>query len=167
MVATGGLDPATRERLKSELAALRDRRRKLAADLVDEEPVGDGGDQAQRLEWADDLAWIDDRITELTELLAGRVPVDPSTPVPRDHLPDGTQVTLRFSNGTEEDLRVVLVPEEASDPERDRVLTVDSPLGRALAGRGVGDTVTYPTPHGEASAKIVTLRPPAISPETT
>jgi transcription elongation factor GreA len=68
----GGFDPATRQRLTRELAELREQRRDLAVDLADEQPTGDSGDQSQRLERADDLAWIDERIAALTDLLAGR-----------------------------------------------------------------------------------------------
>lgn len=157
---SGGFDPETRRRLERELAGLRDQRHDLAADLVDEQPTGDGGDQAQLLERAADVARIDDRIAELTDLLAGGDTGGPTMADQQDVLPDGTRVTLRFADGTVEDLQVVLVTEEAAEQEQDRVLTVHSPLGQALAGRRVGDTVTYPTPEGEASAQVVALRPP-------
>ncbi len=154
----GGFDPATRQRLTRELAELREQRRDLAVDLVDEQPTGDSGDQSQRLERADDLARIDKRSAELTDLLAER---GTSTTVAPNRLPDGTEVTLRFASGTVKDFRVVLVTEEAGDREQDRVLTVDSPLGRALANRRVGDTVTFCTPEGESTAHVLALRPPS------
>jgi transcription elongation factor GreA len=163
--AGGGFDPATRQRLTRELAELREQRRELVVDLADEQPTGDSGDQSQRLQRADDLAWIDERIAELTDLLAGRGTVEPSTAVSRNRLLDGTEVTLRFESGTVQDFRVVLVTEEAGDREQDRVLTVDSPLGRALADRRVGDTVTFSTPEGESTAHVLALRPPGARPE--
>jgi transcription elongation factor GreA len=165
----GGFDPDTRRRLEQELADLRDQRHDLSADLVDEQPTGDGGDQAQLLERADDVARIDDRIAELTDLLAGRDAVGSNMvdQGQQDVLPDGTRVTLRFADGTVEDLHVVLVTEEAAEQEQNSVLTVHSPLGRALAGRRVGDRVTYPTPEGETSAQVVALHPPGTHPRDT
>jgi transcription elongation factor GreA len=43
------------------------------------------------------------------------------------------------------------------------MLTTDSPLGRALAGRHVGDTITYSAPDGEAQAEVVAMQPPSTS----
>ncbi|HWR47016.1 MAG TPA: nucleoside diphosphate kinase regulator, partial [Pseudonocardiaceae bacterium] len=66
----GGLSAEGRERLERELAQLREQRRELAADLSDDDRVGDRADQAVLLEQADDLAQMDGRIQEIIELLA-------------------------------------------------------------------------------------------------
>lgn len=107
-----------------------------------EDPTGkDSGDQADLLERSDDLARIDRRITKigrlLTDLDAAHDPHD---------LPDGTVVALRFQDGIVITFRVVAITEEASTDHQDEVLTADSPLGRALAGRCAGDTITDSVP---------------------
>lgn len=153
----GGLSAEGRERLERELALLREQRRELAADLSEVDPVGDRADQAVVLEQADDLAQMDGRIREIIELLARNGWADER---PGGVL-DGTMVTLRFADGTVETLRAVLVADEAADDEEAQVFTVDSPLGLALAGCQAGDTVTYTTPDGEASADVLAIVPPS------
>jgi transcription elongation GreA/GreB family factor len=153
MTSTGGLSPATRERIERELAQLRQQRQALAPRLGDD-PLGDSADQADLLERAEVVSRLDRRISELTDLLYGGTPTDADA-----ELPSGTEVTLRFSDGSVEDMVVVGTADEAE--EDDASLTADSPLGRAIAGHTKGDTVTYRTPRGEASAEIVKFKRPA------
>lgn len=156
---------ATRARVEQELARVRDERRDLAKSLAGEDPEdptgGDSGDQADLLERADDLARMDRRITEISHLLVGSrpgaAPEDPPGPE------DGTVVTLRFADGTVATLRVVTITEQVPEDQQDEMLTTDSPLGRALAGRHVGDTITYSVPDGEAQAEVVAMQPPSTS----
>jgi transcription elongation GreA/GreB family factor len=143
--------------LDAELARLRTDRRTLAADLAGEDPeapvVGDSGDQAQALEGDDDLARIDRRISEVQRLAS-----DPDATKSPAGIADGTVVTLRFPGGDLSTFRVVTIAEQAGTDEE--VLTSDSPLGRALAGHGQGDTLTYEGPDGELSVEVVELRAP-------
>ena len=147
--------PEARQRLEEELAGLQERRRELAAALENETDVGDGADAAEVLELREDLLWVDGQIAEIIARLAGSEPVGGA-----GDLPDGTEVTLRFEDGTVATLRVVAFPEEAPEGAEDTVLTLHSPLGRALAGHGPGDTVTYATPDGPAHVTLLDLRPP-------
>jgi transcription elongation factor GreA len=156
---------ATRARLEQELARVRDERRDLATSLAGEDPEdppgGDSGDQADLLERADDLARMDRRITEIGHLLVGSRPgVAPGDPPGPE---DGTAVTLRFADGTVATFRVVTITEQVPEDQQDEMLTADSPLGRALAGRHVGDTITYSIPNGEAQAEVVAMQPPSTS----
>jgi transcription elongation factor GreA len=144
--------------LDEELARLRTDRRTLAANLAGEDPedpvVGDSGDQAQALEGDDDLARIDRRISEVERLAA-----DPDAAESPAGIADGTVVTLRFPGGELSTFRVVTIAEQAGTDEE--VLTSDSPLGRALAGHGRGDTLIYEGPDGELSAEVVDLQAPS------
>jgi transcription elongation factor GreA len=144
------LSAQTRQRLEQELAELRVRHRDLGEALSDTDGVEDRGDQAQRLELADDLARLSARIREITEVLAGRV-----KPSSEDVLPEGTQVTVRFSDGSTDTMRVVTIPEDTTE-----TLTRDSPLCRALVGAQSGDTITYSGPDGTVVADVVTIRLP-------
>ncbi|MGE3288111.1 MAG: GreA/GreB family elongation factor [Pseudonocardia sp.] len=146
-----------RERLEEELARVREQRHRLAVQLGGEDPVdadlGDRGDEAVALEGLDDLARMDRRITELERLIA-----DPDALDTPPGLPDGTAVTLRFPDGDVATFRVVAVAEVAAPG--DDVVTAGSPLGRALVGRGAGDTITYEGPDGELHAEVVTVDTP-------
>lgn len=148
-----GLNPIARERLETELAALRHQRERMAAQIRAKDPVGDQADEAYLLRLEDDIAAIDDRIVELTDLLAGAGRGTRG-------VADGTTVTLRFSEHDVQTLRVVAVPEEIPAGQEDTMVTSDSPLGLALAGRKAGDTITYSAPMGVVRADILELVPP-------
>ena len=145
-----GLSAQTRQRLEQELAGLRVRHRDLDEALSDTDGVEDRGDQAKRLELADDLARLSARIREITEVLAGRV-----KPSSEDVLPEGTKVIVRFGDGSTDTMTVVTIPEDTTE-----TLTRGSPLGRALVGSQPGDTITYAGPDGTVVADVVTIRPP-------
>lgn len=144
------LSTQTRQRLEQELDELRDRHRELDQAISDTDGVEDRGDQAQRLELADDLARMSTRIRQITEVLAGRV-----KPSSADALPEGTQVTVRFTDGSTDTMRVVTIPDDTAE-----TLTRDSPLGRALVEAQPGDTITYTGPDGPVAADVVAIRPP-------
>ena len=144
------LSAQTRHRLELELSELRSGYHTLTAAVFDTDAVKDSGDQAQRVERADDLARLSDRIHQITEVLAGRVP-----PAPIDALPEGTEVTIRFSDGSTDTMQVTTVPGDTGD-----TVTRNSPLGRALNGAHPGDRITYPGPDGMINARVIAIRPP-------
>lgn len=146
----------TRRRLEEELARLRARRAALAAELDGRDFVGDRADHAEALEQADGVAWLDDRIAEVTGLLARGGPPEP----PASRLPHGSEVTLCFEDGEVSTLRVVAIPEEVAEDDDADALTLESPLGRALVGSEVGDIIQYRTPSGTALVEILALRLP-------
>jgi transcription elongation GreA/GreB family factor len=151
-----GLDPDARAQLERELAALRDQRGSLGTDR-DEQGLGDRADDAENLQRLDEAALLDDRIAEITRLLAtGK----PHGGVSRPGLPDGTMVTLRHGDGAVETLRLVADTDTVTPGKEDSTLTLDSPLGKALVGHRAGETVSYRTPGGVRRAEIVSLRTP-------
>jgi transcription elongation factor GreA len=148
--ARSWLSVHARQRLEQEVAALRVRRRVLDEATFDTVGVEDRGDQAQRLERADELARISARIREITDVLAGRVKASSV-----DALPEDTLVTVRFSDGSTDTMRVVTIPEDSAD-----TLTRDSPLGRALVAAQPGDRITYAGPDDSLVAEVVAIQPP-------
>ena len=145
------LSGQTRHRLEQELVELRARYGDLNAAVFETEGVKDSADQAQRLERADDLARLSDRIHQIVEVLAGRVP-----PSPADALPEGTEVTIRFGDGSTDTMRVATIAGVTGD-----TVTRNSPLGRALTGARPGGSITYRGPDGIISAQVIAIRPPA------
>jgi transcription elongation factor GreA len=146
----------TRQRLEDELAQLQARRRVLAAELDERDSVGDRADHADMLEQADDVAWLDSRIAEVSGLIARG-----AVPEPADGgLPHGAEVTVRFDDGEVSTLRVVAISEEVAENDGAGAVTLDSPLARALAASKVGDVVEYGTPSGPALVEVLALRRP-------
>ena len=159
---SGALSDETRARLATELAELRKRRERMAAELTSgHDTVGDHGDAADDLQRANEVAAIDDRIDELEALFQGWA--SPSTP---GSLPDGAEVTVRFPDAGIRKLRIVAIVEETPLGGEDTTLTADSPLGLALAGHQPGDTVTYTTPQGSQQVHLVTCTLPG-APESS
>jgi transcription elongation GreA/GreB family factor len=68
----------------------------------------------------------------------------------------GSTVTVRFADGTS---RSVEIGQLAHDLDQELV-TSDSPLGHALLGRRAGDSVSYRTPAGPATAVVVSIAAP-------
>ncbi|MFI8288010.1 GreA/GreB family elongation factor [Streptomyces sp. NPDC085614] len=144
------LSAVAREALERELADLRGERGTVAGTLDDEDFAGDRADQADELQRTTELDRLDRRISEIQGRLSeGAVAGPPRT----DAIGVGSTATVRFEDGTESTVQIGEVAEAL-----DRTLvTADSPLGRALLGHRAGDTVSYRTPEGPASAVVVSL----------
>lgn len=73
--------------------------------------------------------------------------------IPTDKAGFGSKMTLR--EGEKTFVYELVMPEDA-DPDRGLV-SVASPVGRALVGREEGDEVTAPTPGGQRTFEILKL----------
>ena len=73
--------------------------------------------------------------------------------IPTDRAGFGSKLTLR-EDGREVQYELVM-PEDA-DPDRG-LISVASPIGRALVGREEGDEVSVPTPAGVRTFELVKL----------
>ncbi|HEX7777896.1 MAG TPA: GreA/GreB family elongation factor, partial [Vicinamibacterales bacterium] len=73
--------------------------------------------------------------------------------VPRDRAGFGSKLTIR--EDSREQVYELVMPEDA-DPERG-LISVASPIGRALVGKEEGDEVSAPTPAGVRRFEIVKL----------
>jgi len=67
----------------------------------------------------------------------------------------GCWVTIEDAEGTE--LTYRLVGPDEIDAEK-KWISMDSPMGKSLMGRHVGDEVTVQRPRGEATCEIVEVR---------
>ncbi|MEU3277928.1 GreA/GreB family elongation factor [Streptomyces antibioticus] len=151
------ISSAARDALERELADLHRERGAVAATLKDSDmQVGDEADAADELQRADDLTRLDDRISEITTRLEQ---ADVAGPPPTDVVGVGSTVTVRFADGRVETFQI---GETATDADP-TLVTADSPLGRALLGHRVGETVSYDAPDGPASAVVVSLGEPRDS----
>ncbi|MGN6687993.1 MAG: GreA/GreB family elongation factor [Actinomycetales bacterium] len=149
------LTTQAQSRLAEELEDLRDRQRpellRLAAGVDGRDPA----DQADRAQREIDLVKIDRRIQRLEALLAdGHTSSSSAGAGAPGTAQLGSTVDLDFGDGQPQ--RVILgdVALSLSDIP---VVTVESPLGRALLGSSAGDTVTYRVPAKERTATVVAV----------
>jgi transcription elongation factor GreA len=100
------------------------------------------------------------RIRELERML--KDPDILEEPASADAAGPGVLVTVRPLDDADDDDEIYLLA--ASKEERAegaRTVSVDSPFGKALLGRKVGEQVSYEAPGGQFTCEIVSLQPHA------
>ncbi len=109
------------------------------------------GDLSENSEYAaakQDLSFIDGRIVELEEILHGAKII---TSHKKGQVDVGCKVTLHIDGKRE---IFTLVGEWEADP-KERKISHESPLGKALLGKKVGDKVEVEAPAGRLLYKIL------------
>ena len=142
-----------RHALLEELELLRARRREIQRDLVsDDHRPHDFGEQGKVTELRDEIDWIDRRIRDIVHYLwdVGRPPGDTS-----QRVGPWSVVTLRFPDGSSETVQVTRYPDEDVP-----VVTLTSPLGRALLGAELGEEIEWTAPEGRMRARVEAVRRP-------
>ena len=144
------------ERLHAELIRLLHvERPRVTAEVSAAAAQGDRSENAEYTYGKKRLREIDRRLRFLQRRLDTVTVVDPSEQQERDRVFFGATVTLEDEDGRRSTYQVV-GPDEI-DAKGGRV-SVDSPVGRALIGKGRGDTVTVLRPRGETDLEIVDIR---------
>lgn len=138
------------ERLKRTLVRLqKEERPKIVVDLSHALTLGDFSENAEYQDAKHRLSRIDGRIFGLQERIRNAVVIERTTPDGTVRL--GSTVIVNM-NGKEKTYRI-LGPQEA-DPSRGNISHL-SPLGSALMGRRVGESVAYSSPAGMTSVQIL------------
>ena len=116
--------------------------------------MGDLSENAEYVAARDELSFIDGRIDELGELLKQAVLIVENHNKGANHIVKlGSQVTLNIK-GKKEDFMVV--GEWEADPN-DKKISHESPLGKALIGKGVGEKIEVEAPAGKVLYTIVSV----------
>jgi len=115
------------------------------------------GDRSENAEYQyskQRLAAIDRRLRFLGQRLKALTIVDEKPP-DDGRVYFGCWVTIEDEEGTE--LTYRLVGPDEIDAEK-KWISMDSPMGKSLMGRHVGDEMTVQRPRGEVTCKIVEVR---------
>jgi transcription elongation factor GreB len=128
-------------------------RPKVVGEVSDAAAQGDRSENAEYIYGKKRLREIDRRIRFLTKRLDSAVVVD-QTEADHDVVRFGARVVVQDENGKSSTYQLV-GPDEA-DPSNGRV-SFQSPLGRALLKRRVGDCVTVQRPAGEIEIEILSI----------
>ena len=141
-------------RLKAELEELKGpARTALAQRLRSAIQMGDLSENADYHKAKEDQGFLEGRIQELEHLMRNAVIID-DLPVNHDEVVVGSHVTIQEENYDPETYHVVGSKE--AEPRKGRISN-ESPIGQALMGAKVGDTVSAETPNGTIKFKILKI----------
>ncbi|OQX63317.1 MAG: transcription elongation factor GreA [Desulfococcus sp. 4484_241] len=151
--------PITRqgyEKLKKELERLKtiDRPRNIKA-IEEARAHGDLSENAEFHAAKERQSFIEGRINELEHKLANANIIDPEKQ-PKEKAVFGCTVLLE-SIDTGEEVEYQLVGPDESDIEKG-LISVTSPLGKAILGKAPGDEVLLQAPGGKRSYELVEIK---------
>jgi transcription elongation factor GreA len=143
--------------LEAELHELEtDGRREMAERLRTARAWGDLSENAEYHDAKNAQAHLETKIQRLQEMRRNAVVVQPGAT--RGEVALGVTVTVRDLDSGREATHT-LVSAAESNPAHGR-LSIDSPLGRALAGARAGDEIAFEAPRGRRRLEIVALDEP-------
>lgn len=140
------------EELKKELEYLKNEGRKeIARQLKLAKEYGDLSENAEYSQAKDDQAMLEIRINELEDIIRNAVIIKQGQK--SDKVVVGSKVSLKKDNKVFEYL---IVGETEADPSSGKISN-NSPLGKALLGKKVGEEVIVRAPRGEIKYKITKI----------
>ena len=142
------------QKLEQELDYLRTvRRQEVARRLHQALAEGDILENAELEDARNEQSFVEGRILILEEILRNAVLIKEEGP--RETVGVGSRVTVVEGDGPPETYHIVGSVE--ADPARGSISN-ESPLGRALMGRKVGDTAEVDAPDGVLVFKVVEIQ---------
>jgi transcription elongation factor GreA len=134
------------------LARLKEKRLELAEQLYDSRVGGDSIDNTEYLMLRDEAALLENRILELDDMLGDAIIIQRGEVDGKIRL--GNTVALQ-ANGEPLETYTIVGRAEANPCEG--CISNESPLGRALLDRAVGDAITVTAPEGEMHFRIIAV----------
>ena len=142
-------------KLRAELDQLLTVERPRVTQQVSEAAAqGDRSENAEYIYGKKRLREIDRRLEWLTKRL-DQLKIVSDVPTEQDKVFFGAWVRLADEDDHEVEYRIV-GPDETDT--KNRWISMDSPLGRALLRKEIGDEVTVQRPKGEAVFEIISIR---------
>lgn len=141
------------QKLNNELTDLTTKQRsELAKRLRDAIKMGDLKENADYHAAKEDQAFIEGRILEIQEMLRSSVLI--SNQINKQEVSIGSTVTISEDNSDEE--QYTLVGPAEADPTMGRI-SHESPIGQAIIGKSIGDSVQVSTPGGNITFEIIRI----------
>lgn len=148
------LTPEGKKKLEEELEYLRTvKRAEIAQQIHQAKAEGDVSENAGYEEAKTAQAFLEGRIMTLEKILENAVIIE--KPKGTDRVCLGSKVTLLEEGKTEPEIYTIVGSTEA-DPLQGRISN-ESPLGKALMGAKVGDTVIVNAPAGRIAFKVISI----------
>jgi transcription elongation factor GreA len=141
------MTPEGHEKLVEDLRYLKEvLRPKIVRDIEEARAHGDISENSEYEDAKERQSHCEGRIIELGARLAAAEIIDITKVQPSERVIFGTTVVLEDQE-TDEKSRYRIVGEDEADVKQG-LLSVGSPIARALIGKEVGDEVTVQTPRG-------------------
>ena len=144
------------EELKKELTYLKTVKEKEVADLIKEaRSFGDLSENSEYDEAKNEQGKLYSRIAEVENILANYVVIEENTD-DTDVVGMGSKITVKdVATGEEESYQVV--GSQEADPMNGRI-SEESPFGKALLGKAIGDVAVVEAPAGNIEYQVVAIQ---------
>src|SRR5512136_1281344 len=144
------------KKLEEELNYLRTVRRAEVADrLHDAQEDGELIENAEYEDAKNEQAFVEGRILTLESMLSNAVIIKDKSSAQQGQVIIGSKITIKEVGGGKPEMYELVGAAEA-DPKQGRISN-ESPLGKALLGRRVGDEVKVNAPAGTLSFRITAI----------
>jgi transcription elongation factor GreA len=149
------LSPERQKELQEELVYLKTVREKEVAEMIKEaRSYGDLSENSEYDEAKDEQGRVYSRIAEVENILANCIIIEEQE-MDGDYVRLGCTVTVLDKEFNEEETYKIVGSQEA-DP-MNGAISEDSPFGKALLGKVVGDDVTVDAPAGPVEYKVLNI----------
>ena len=143
-------------RLETELRTLKSQERPAVIRAIAEaRSHGDLSENAEYDAARERQSFIEGRIIELGEIISGAEVIDPST-LSGDRVKFGACVTLVDEETDKESAYQIVGVHEADIKQG--LLSISSPLAKALINKKIGDSVSVPAPGGDKTYEILSVK---------
>jgi transcription elongation factor GreA len=143
-------------RLEQELRQLKSVERPAVIRAIAEaRSHGDLSENAEYHAARERQSFIEGRVLELEEIVSSAEVIDPAS-LTGDNVKFGAQVTL-IDEETEKEAHYQLVGVHEADIKQG-LLSISSPLAKAMIGKKTGDTISVPAPGGDRTYEIVSVK---------
>ena len=138
-------------KLKNELNDMKTRgRTAIAAQIAEARDKGDLSENAEYDAAREEQGLVESRIAEIEEILMNAEIIKGGS---KGKVSLGSVVELKMGKKT---VKYTVVGPVEADPLEGKISN-ESPIGTALFGKKVGDSVTITTPKGEMTYEIITI----------
>jgi transcription elongation factor GreA len=148
--------PLTREgkaKLEDELNELREKRRLVADRIHNAQELGTSQNDAEYDDAKLEQGMVEGRILELEDIMRRAVEIDEKSAHKSGRVVVGSGVEVE-QDGKKRHYQIVGAPE--ADPTNGKISN-ESPVGSALLGKSVGETVDVHVPKGAIKVKVLKI----------
>ncbi|HPO16645.1 MAG TPA: transcription elongation factor GreA [Candidatus Hydrogenedentes bacterium] len=142
------------EKMKADLEALNKRRLVVASAIEHARSLGDLSENAEYHSAKEEQAMVHARIKDLEDKITRAVLLD-NQEIDASKVYLGAQVRVLNKKTSKEMLYTLVSPVEADLPSGK--ISVQSPVGKALLGKAVGELVVAKTPAGDLAFEVLEI----------